>query len=100
MLKHRRGHSLAMSKLQDYQLDFTRVDGSRLPPMPKVDTEDLVDAREVANLLGLSHPNSVSTYGRRYPDMPNPVVDLGRGRCRMWLRTDIERWSARRKQSR
>ena len=60
--------------------------------MPVIRTEDLLDARGVAALLGLSHTNSVSTYQRRYADMPKPVVDLGRGRCRMWLRNEIEAW--------
>jgi glutathione-regulated potassium-efflux system ancillary protein KefG len=59
---------------------------------PMVNTEDLADAREVADLLGLSHPNSVSLYQRRYPDMPRPVIDLGRGRPRLWLRPAILDW--------
>ncbi len=62
-----------------------------------VNTDDLADAREVAALLGLSHPNSVSLYQRRYPDMPRPVVDLGRGRPRLWLRPDIDAWLERRR---
>lgn len=62
---------------------------------PTVKTEDLVDARWIADYLGLSHPNSVSTYQKRYVDMPRPVVDLGRGRCRLWLRPAIERWAER-----
>ncbi len=62
-----------------------------------VNTDDLADAREVAALLGLSHPNSVSLYQRRYPDMPRPVVDLGRGRPRLWLRPDIDAWIDRRR---
>jgi len=65
--------------------------------MPTVDTTDLIDARGVAVLLGLSHPNSVSTYQHRYPDMPRPVVDLGEGRCKLWLRTGIEKWARQRK---
>ena len=63
---------------------------------PTVRTEDLIDARGIAELLGLSHPNSVSTYMRRYPDMPRPVVDLGRGRPRLWLRPHIADWAGRR----
>jgi glutathione-regulated potassium-efflux system ancillary protein KefG len=59
---------------------------------PKVDTEDLVDAHVVAEILGLAHRNSVSAYQRRYPDMPRPVVDLGRGRPRLWLRSEILTW--------
>ena len=42
-------------------------------------------------LLGLRHPNSVSTYQRRYPDMPKPVLDLGPGRPKLWLRPHVER---------
>jgi hypothetical protein len=60
---------------------------------PTVATEDLVDARDVARILGLGHPNAVSVYQRRYADMPRPVVDLGRGRPKLWLRPAIERWS-------
>lgn len=66
--------------------------------MPNVDTSDLIDARGVAELLGLSHPNSVSTYQHRYPDMPRPAVDLGEGRCKLWIRPDIEAWAADRVQ--
>jgi len=61
---------------------------------PKVATEDLIDAHEVAAVLGLSLSQTVSTYQRRYPDMPAPVVDLGRGRPKLWLRPEIERWAA------
>lgn len=61
---------------------------------PTVRTEDLVDARDVARLLGLSHPSAVSVYQHRYADMPRPIVDLGRGRPKLWLRSDIETWSA------
>lgn len=61
---------------------------------PKVDTEDLIDAQGVADVLDLSHRNTVSQYQRRYADMPRPVVDLGEGRVKLWLRPDIERWAA------
>jgi len=62
--------------------------------VPKVATEDLIDAREVADILGLSHPSAVSVYQHRYADMPRPVMDLGRGRPKLWLRPEVERWSA------
>jgi len=58
----------------------------------RVDTDDLVDAKGVADLLGLAQRNTVSLYQRRYADMPRPVVDLGRGRCKMWLKPEIEDW--------
>ena len=59
----------------------------------RVDTEDLVDAQIVADILSLSHRNSVSLYQRRYEDMPRPIVDLGDGRVKLWLRPEIERWA-------
>jgi glutathione-regulated potassium-efflux system ancillary protein KefG len=63
--------------------------------MPLVDTSDLVDAHGVAELLDLSHPNSVSTYQKRYADMPRPVIDFGGGRCKMWLKSEIKEWARR-----
>lgn len=59
----------------------------------KVDIEDLIDARGVAEILGLAQRNTVSLYQRRYPDMPRPVVDLGPSRTKLWLRSEIERWA-------
>jgi len=67
---------------------------------PQVATEDLIDAHGVADVLGLAHRNTVSVYQRRYPDMPRPVVDLGPARSKLWLRTEIERWAAKRAQGR
>ena len=61
-----------------------------------LDAEDLVDAQGVAELLGLAQRNTVSAYQRRYPAMPRPVVDLGQGRCKLWLRSEIERWRSER----
>jgi len=57
-----------------------------------VDTEDVIDAQGVAELLGLAQRNTVSAYQRRYPAMPRPVIDLGQGRCKLWLRSEVERW--------
>lgn len=59
---------------------------------PTIRTEDLLDAHGVADLIGLSHSNSVHTYMRRYADMPRPVIDLGPGRPRLWLRPHILAW--------
>jgi glutathione-regulated potassium-efflux system ancillary protein KefG len=64
---------------------------------PRVNTEDLITASEVAAILGLAHHNSVSTYLRRYADFPRPVVDRSKGRVRLWLRQDIEAWAKRNK---
>ncbi|MDA8038257.1 MAG: hypothetical protein M0Z69_03685 [Actinomycetota bacterium] len=66
---------------------------------PHVNTEDLIDARTVAEILGLSQPNSVSLYQRRYPDMPRPVINLGPSRPMLWLRDEIEAWAEARKRA-
>jgi glutathione-regulated potassium-efflux system ancillary protein KefG len=63
-----------------------------------VNTEDLIGAVEVATILGLSHYNSVTTYLRRYPDFPRPVVDLPQSRIRLWLRSDIQAWAGSRRE--
>jgi predicted DNA-binding transcriptional regulator AlpA len=63
---------------------------------PMVNTEDLCDAHEVAELIGLSHANSVHGYVRRYSDMPRPVVSLGRHKVQLWLRPEIAAWNASR----
>ena len=60
---------------------------------PRVNTEDLIDAVRVAEMLGLTHRNTVSVYQKRYPEMPRPVIDLGPGRSRLWLRAEIVDWA-------
>lgn len=60
---------------------------------PTVKTEDLIDAAEVARILGLRYRNTVSEYLRRYSSMPRPVIDLGPRRPRLWLRPEIGRWA-------
>lgn len=62
----------------------------------KVDVEELIDAQGVADMLGLAQRNTVSLYQRRYSDMPRPLVDLGKGRCKMWLRAEVQDWKSRR----
>lgn len=63
---------------------------------PVVNTKDLIDAQAVARLLKLRHVNSVHTYQRRYEDMPRPVLDLGVGRPRLWLKPAMMKWLRRR----
>jgi len=64
---------------------------------PIVNTDDLIDAQTVADMLGLAHRNTVSAYQKRYPDMPRPILDLGRGRPRLWLRPEIDQWESSRR---
>jgi predicted DNA-binding transcriptional regulator AlpA len=59
----------------------------------KVDIDDLTDAAGVAALLGLSNRNSVRVYRTRYDDFPEPVINLGAGRCLLWLRSEVESWA-------
>ena len=63
---------------------------------PRVRTEDLIDVRQVAEILGLANRNTVANYLQRYPDMPRPVIDRNYGRLRLWLRPEIERWARQR----
>ena len=58
----------------------------------RVDVDDLINSAEVADLVGLTHINSVSTYLRRYPDFPRPVVDKSDGQIRLWLREEVGTW--------
>lgn len=62
----------------------------------RVDLDDLVDAHQVAELLGLARATSVHVYQRRYRDMPRPVVDRGGYRARFWLRSEILAWQRKR----
>jgi predicted DNA-binding transcriptional regulator AlpA len=64
-----------------------------------VDVDDLVDSRGVADVLHLSQHQSVSVYRKRYTGFPQPVVDMGAGRCLLWLRADIDAWAAQRGRS-
>ena len=59
----------------------------------KVDVDELIDAQGVADMLGLAQRNTVSLYQRRYADMPRPVIDLGRGRCKMWVSIEVAAWA-------
>jgi glutathione-regulated potassium-efflux system ancillary protein KefG len=63
-----------------------------------VDPDELIDARGVAEILDLAQRNTVSLYQRRYPEMPRPVVDMGAGRTKLWLRPEIQRWADKRGQ--
>jgi len=61
-----------------------------------VDLDDIIDVGQVAELLRLSHKNSVTTYMRRYDDFPEPVLEVAEGKCRAWLRQEIKAWCERR----
>lgn len=60
------------------------------PVAPNVDIEDLLDAQQVAELLGASTSRVVTVWRSRHPDFPAPIVDRPLGR--LWHRPDIEAW--------
>jgi hypothetical protein len=64
----------------------------------KVDVDDLIDAKEVADMLGLSSPRAVAVYASR--GLPEPIIDRGPNTAKLWLRQDIERWLKGRPSSR
>jgi predicted DNA-binding transcriptional regulator AlpA len=57
----------------------------------KVDVTDLVGAAEVAERLGLAHPQTVHTLRRRDPSFPEPVAALKR--ALVWNWPDVESWA-------
>ena len=59
-----------------------------------MDLNDLLDAAEVAELLGLAHRQAVSTYRARYDDFPAPVLEKPSGKCVLWRRQDVQIWQA------
>ncbi len=63
--------------------------------VPRYDADDLNDNQRVAEPVGLQR-NTVSVYQRRYPRTPGAVVDLGQGRSKLWLRSEIELWRSER----
>jgi predicted DNA-binding transcriptional regulator AlpA len=63
-----------------------------------VDLDDLLDATEVATLLGLSSRGAVSVYRQRYEEFPQPAVERASGRCQFWVREDIEAWQSTRRE--
>lgn len=59
----------------------------------KVDVDELIDAADVAAILGLANPTSVYVYLARYELMPRPVVDRGKNRAKLWLRSEVQEWA-------
>ena len=62
----------------------------------QVDLDDLLDATQVAELLGLSSRGAVSVYRQRYENFPSPVLERQSGRCQFWLRNEVDAWARRR----
>ncbi|MHB1518485.1 MAG: hypothetical protein ACYCVN_02740 [Acidimicrobiales bacterium] len=54
---------------------------------------ELVGSHEIADRLGLAHPESVHSWRRRYDDFPEPLARLRIGY--VWNWADIEVWAQR-----
>ena len=55
---------------------------------------DLLNAAEVAELIGLSSRTAIATYRKRYNDFPDPVIQ--KGTCVLWARADVLAWRSNR----
>jgi hypothetical protein len=58
-----------------------------------VDVSELVGAAEIAERLGISHPQTVHTLRRRHGDFPEPVAQLRQ--VIVWAWPDVEAWARR-----
>ena len=58
----------------------------------RVDVDDLLDAHEVAKLLGFASAQALSVNIQRGKKIPEPVYDRGQRKAKLWLRQDIEKW--------
>lgn len=56
-----------------------------------MDTDDLIDSAEVAEIVNISSAKVVRVYMDRYPDFPQPVIR--KARALLWRRTDVEAWA-------
>jgi predicted DNA-binding transcriptional regulator AlpA len=56
----------------------------------KVDVDDLVGTREITERLGLSRPQLVHDWRRRYDSFPEPLTTVS-SVC-VWSWRDVQRW--------
>ncbi|MCX8016936.1 MAG: hypothetical protein N2690_03380 [Rhodocyclaceae bacterium] len=54
--------------------------------------DDLIDAREIAEMLGVSRAHCVGRLIKR-PSFPQPVINVSR-RLRKWRRADVLKWAS------
>lgn len=63
-----------------------------------VDVDELIDAVECAQIAGFKSPTAVSVYLSR-GSFPEPLIDRGGRRTRLWLRKDVLNWVKLREKS-
>jgi hypothetical protein len=88
-LQRRGGHSLLTASNIGGLLNLVNYD---FAVTDRIDPADLIDASEVAVMLGLASRNAVSVYRSRYADFPAPRVEKGQNVV-LWLRQDVEAWA-------
>jgi hypothetical protein len=59
----------------------------------RVDVEQLVGTKEIAERLRIKRPHLVHDWRRRYTDFPEPLARVSG--VILWLWPDIERWARR-----
>ena len=59
--------------------------------------EQLIDASEVAEILGLTEPRGVYVYQNRYKYMPRPIVYRGKNKVKLWYKPEIVDWNNKRR---
>ncbi len=61
----------------------------------RVDVEQLVGSNEIAERLGLRHPQHVHRFRVHDPTFPDPVATIGSPRIPtfVWYWPDVERWA-------
>jgi predicted DNA-binding transcriptional regulator AlpA len=57
----------------------------------RIDVDQLVGTKEIADRLGVRRPQVVHDWRRRYPDFPAPVARLSQ--VWVWAWSDVERWA-------
>jgi len=57
----------------------------------KVDVDELVGSREIAERLGSDRATYVHDLKRRHPDFPKPVAELSAGK--VWAWSDVAAWA-------
>jgi transposase-like protein len=57
----------------------------------KVDVNELVGTAEIAEKLGLAHPETVHNWRIRYADFPQPIARLSH--TLVWAWSDVQSWA-------
>jgi predicted DNA-binding transcriptional regulator AlpA len=57
-----------------------------------MNAQDLIDTKQIAQLLGVTRAHCVGRIIKR-PDFPAPAINVSQ-RLRKWKRTDVLRWAS------